>query len=276
EVGEDELTGYNFGFPEAEGITEIEVPIGTVVKVMELNTVKVIWENEESYLVALRDITEQKQAMDSIRTLSQRLAEAQEKERRHIGHELHDEVGGALTAIKMMLDRSQKKLGGKAESELHKVNDLVDETMDLVSTLSHNMRPDILDEFGLVEALKWYFERYTERTGIKVCFNQNLHDVKYADNIQTTVYRIIQESLTNAARYAGVDLLTVTIHSNPNVLHVQIEDHGCGFDPLEIAGDSSGITGMQDRATLMGGELFVDSSPGRGTIVICTLPLADV
>jgi signal transduction histidine kinase len=146
--------------------------------------------------------------------------------------------------------------------------------MDLVSNLSYNMRPDILNEFGLIEALKDYFERYTKQTGIKVSFKQQKLEERYPEIIQTSAYRIIQESLTNVARYADVNKVTVSMRSDSEKLYLQVEDQGCGFDPQQLDTTSSGIIGMQDRALVAGGELVVDSSPGKGTCVTCELSLS--
>jgi signal transduction histidine kinase len=271
---ESDFIGYHFGIPATVGITEFDTLVGQQRKILELNAVKTTWGDEHGYLITLRDITGQKRATERIRLLSHRLVEAQEKERRRIGHELHDEVGGALTSIKLALGRSEKKLGEKSQSELKNVDDLLDETMDLVSNLSYNMRPDILNEFGLIEAMKDYFERFTKRTGIKVSFKQQKLEERYPEIIQTTAYRIIQESLTNAARYADVNKVTVSVKSDSEKLYIQVEDHGCGFDPQQLDTTSSGISGMQDRASVAGGELVVDSSPGKGTCVTCELPLS--
>jgi PAS domain S-box-containing protein len=273
DLPEKELIGYPLGLPASRGIAEIETQIGKQTKTLEINSVRINWDDRPAYLVTLRDITQQKRDRERIRTLSFRLVEAQEKERRQIGHELHDEVGGALTGIKLLLTKSIKSLGEKAQSELKDVNDLLDETMDLVSTLSHNMRPDILDEFGLAEALRWYFEIYTRQTGIEVRFRQVKLDERYPSAIETTAYRIIQEALTNVARYAGVKTATVTVRGDSGKLYIQVHDRGCGFDPGQIDFTSSGISGMQDRALVVGGKLVVDSSPGRGTCVTCELPL---
>lgn len=267
--------GQSLGFPVTSGVTEVEiVGGGSGNTIAEMRVVEIQWEGEPAFLATLRDVTSLRRAAERIRTLSRRLIEAQEKERRKIGHELHDEVGGALTGIKLALNRAAKKLGKRAQRELSEVEALLDDTMDLVSTLSHAMRPDVLDEFGLVEALKWYFARYTRQTGIKVDFRQTGLAGCCPDTVETAAYRIVQESLTNVARYAGVDSVTVTVRGDSDKLHIQVEDRGRGFDPREMDGSSSGVIGMQDRAFLAGGELVVDSSPGRGTCVTCELPLA--
>lgn len=267
------LAGQQFGLLVSEGVFEIEVPAGDDTRVLEVNTVPFHLDGEQGRLITLRDITQQKHSRQKIEELSQRVVEAQEKERRFIGHELHDEVGGALTAIKLAVSRTEKRLGESCGEELKKVKDLLDDTMDMVSALSQNMRPDILDEFGLLEALKWYFERYTAQTGICVQFRQNFDEERFPGIAEITAYRVVQESLTNAARYAETDKVTVTVNKDENILFIQVEDAGRGFDPTEV--DMGGITGMQDRAMVAGGQVWVDSCPGNGTCVICELPLKE-
>jgi signal transduction histidine kinase len=271
-VPEKQLIGYHLGIPASEGINEMQIRVEDQTRIFQMNAATITLAEEQAYLVTLRDITLQRKSMEQVRMLSHRLVTAQEKERRQIGGELHDEIGGALTGMKLLLAKSEKKLGKKAQSELKKVNDMLDETMDLVSNLSHSMRPDILDEYGLVEALEWYFTQYKERTGIKVNFKPDRSEREYPGIIETTAYRIIQESLTNVARYAEVDKATVVIWSDSEKLYIQVEDRGSGFDPHQIDIGSSGISGMQDRALAVGGALAVDSSPGKGTSVSCELP----
>lgn len=272
-VPEKELIGYRFEVPATPGFSELVLQVDDRTRILELNTARIEWNGEEGHLVTLQDATVRRRALERVRMLSRRLVTAQEKERREIGRELHDELGGALTGIRLALARSEKRLGEKAQSELKKVDSLLDETMNLVSTLSNNMRPGVLYEFGLVEALKWYFERYTRQTGVKICFTQDELDSRCSDVIEMTAYRIVQESLTNVARHAGAKKATVLIRSDSEKLYLHIEDEGCGFDPQESDITSSGISGMQDRALVAGGDLVVDSSPGRGTRVACELPL---
>ena len=270
---ESELINYPFGHPVAVGITEIEVPRGEFAGIVELNVVEVNWGGEQMHLATLRDITERKRAEAMVQKLSLRLIESQEKERRKIGHELHDEVGGMLTALKLALHNAQRQLGEEAQPVLAEVNTLLDETVDVVSTLSHSMRPGILDDFGVLEALKWYFDRYTSQTGIQVKFTQDGLEKRLPGMVETAAYRIVQEALTNVARYAGTGEVIVSIRCTTGKLHIQVEDHGRGFDPSQLSPESNGISGMQDRAFLAGGTLTINSSPGNGTAVDCKLPL---
>lgn len=274
DLSKKELAGQQLGLLVNEGAFEIELPAGESNRIIEVNSVPIQWGEDFGHLITLRDVTQQKRAHERIRDLSHRVVDAQEKERRFIGHELHDEVGGSLTAIKLAIARIGKRMGGSYSEEFKKVSELLDDTMDLVSSLSQKMRPDILDQFGLLEALNWYFERYISQTGIKVNFNHNLDEERYTSVIEITAYRVVQECLTNAARYSGSDSVTVNMHKDLHKLYIKVEDCGKGFNPTKV--DKSGITGMKDRALLAGGELSVESSQGMGTRVICELPLADV
>jgi PAS domain S-box-containing protein len=271
----EELVGTIFAYPLEGDSLEIDRPSGDNGQkiVLGVRSAEIHWRDTPCTLVTLRDITWRKQESERVRVLSKRLVRAQEKERRDIGHELHDEIGGALTAIKLEMGRIRKKLGRDAVAECKVVGDMLSETMSLVSNLSQKMRPDILNEYGLEEALKWHFERYTARNGVRVLFNSNLPAERFPENIEMTAYRIIQEALTNVARYAGVDEASVTVVYEPEKITIRVEDNGCGFDARSVEIASSGISGMQDRAYLAGGELYVDSSPGRGTCVTCELPL---
>ncbi len=209
-----------------------------------------------------------------IHELSKRMLITQEKERQRIGHELHDEIGGLLTGLKLALHKAKKKLGEAADnSELGYVEELLNRTMETVSILSHSMRPEILDEMGLLEALRWHFEEYTRHTDIEIDFSHDGLDGRLPAEIETTAYRVIQESLTNVARYSGASRASVDIRLEDHKLLVEIEDLGRGFDPQMISATSLGLSGMQDRVLLAGGELIIYSSPGEGTRISCEINL---
>jgi len=217
---------------------------------------------------------EQSRTEDKVRVLSYRLIKAHEEERRRIGQELHDTMGGALTLLKLTLYRMEATVSEPAKPLLEEVNGLVDELADEVSMLSGTLRPAVLDEVGLAAALESYFELYSRRAEIRVEFSQDGAPGRFPETVETTAYRIVQEALTNVARYAGVKDVRVNMNTDADVLRVRIEDHGCGFDPGKLSGESSGILGMQERASLAGGTLTVNSSPGNGTVITCELPLS--
>jgi signal transduction histidine kinase len=144
-----------------------------------------------------------------------------------------------------------------------------------VQNLALDLRPAVLDDFGLLSALVWLLERYTAQTNVSVRFEHGLgHGQRFATEVETAAYRIIQEALTNAARHAGVSEVTVRLWMDVDTLRVVVADQGRGFDPQTIdTCSSSGLAGMRERAALQGGQLTVESAVGAGTHLTATLPL---
>jgi PAS domain S-box-containing protein len=209
-----------------------------------------------------------------LQDLSQRLLEVQESERRLLARELHDEIGQALTGLKLFLEADQR--GGETpRDKLGRAGALVEDLINRARDLSLDLRPTMLDDLGLLPALLWQFERYTAQTGIDVSLQHVGIDRRFDPEVETAAYRIVQEALTNVARHAGVTRVTVTLWADSAVLSVQIEDSGRGFDPTRArAGHvSSGLAGMRERATLLGGQFTVETAPGAGTQITAELPL---
>ncbi|HBX69086.1 MAG TPA: hypothetical protein DEH25_06820 [Chloroflexi bacterium] len=221
--------------------------------------------------------TELQEAYQRLQTLSRRLVEVQEAERRQIARELHDEIGQALTGLKLLLGMNARNLPEEAQPGLGEVQTLVVDLMGQVRQLSLDLRPAMLDDLGLIPALLWHFERYERQTQIRVDFKHSGADQRFEPHVETAAYRIIQEGLTNVARYAGVKSVLVRLWHETKRLHLRIEDRGCGFDPVKVlaAGKSNGLSGMQERAALLAGWLVIESSPGCGTTLTAELPLAD-
>jgi len=227
----------------------------------------------------------------SLGRLSRQVLEVQETERRRIARELHDEIGQALTGAKMMLESLDEQLrwsnNGAASAEalshdqtplvlkqLGDVYGVIGETLEHVRDLSLDLRPAILDSLGLLPAVLWHFERYTRQTGVQVHFHHR-GLVPLDSDIEIGVYRIVQEALTNVARYADVSRVTVQLVADDQKLHLYVVDEGAGFDAEEAmaAGRSTGMAGMRERATLLGGDFLVSSTPGEGTTIEVELPL---
>jgi PAS domain S-box-containing protein len=237
----------------------------------------------------MQDITERKQAeaervqlFEQVRAsreqllhLSRQLLQAQEAERRHIARELHDEIGQTLTSISLMLTSIQPLPTDSIQTRLAQAQTLVRNLMDQVRNLALNLRPAVLDDFGLVPALVWLFERYTTQTTIDVRFeHRGLEEQRFAPDVETAAYRIVQEALTNVARHAGVSEVTVRLWTDADTLMLVIADAGRGFDPqLARAHPSTGLAGMHERAVLLGGEVTIESAPQAGAQVIASLPL---
>jgi len=229
-----------------------------------------------------QDITERHRAEQQVReyserlqSLSRRLLEVQESERRFLARELHDEMGQVLTALQLALDMCASARAESLQTHLDEARNLARELLSRVRELSLELRPTMLDDLGLLPTLTWYFQRVKDRTGISVTFKHSLEKERFPTEVETAIYRIVQESLTNIARHAGVPEATVLLWAHPESLHVQIEDQGPGFDvhAAVAAGLTSGLSGMRERATLLRGQLTVESAPGAGTRITAVLPL---
>jgi signal transduction histidine kinase len=213
---------------------------------------------------------------ERLQSLSHRLVEVQEVERRYIARELHDEIGQLLTGLKLALEVSTRLPADAVKAHLGEARALVNELMAKVQELCLNLRPAMLDDLGLLAALLCHFERYTAQTSVQVTFQHTgLEERRFASEVETAAYRIVQEALTNVARHAGISEATVRLWTDQDAIGVQIEDQGAGFDPEAAlaAGACNGLAGMRERATLLGGKLTVESVPGAGTRLTAELPL---
>ncbi len=228
------------------------------------------------------DLTDRKRAeaalaasANRLRDLSLHLVEVQERERRTIARELHDEIGQALTGLDLVLEMATRAPEHGLRQNLRTAQGYVRDLTSRVRNLSLDLRPSMLDDLGLVPALRWLFQRYTEQTSIAVDFRYHNADRRFPPAIETAAYREIQEALTNVARHAGVPLVTVRLWGEPSRLLVQIEDSGNGFDVQAAlsARRSTGLESMRERAELLGGVLTLDSAPGQGTTIMVDLPL---
>ena len=244
--------------------------------------------NEEGQPIRLvgtaQDVTELRGAEQALpayaarlQTLSRRLLEVQEEERRHLARELHDEIGQMLTALQLILKPRSNLTAPTAKTGFEKARALVDELLDRVRQLSFDLRPAALDHLGLLPGLLALFERYTKQTGVLVDFKHQGVDGRFDPEIETTAYRIVQEALTNVARHADVRRVSVRLWAAADTLSIHIEDHGRGFDQEAVLAtpQSGGIPGMQERVTLLGGRLTIESHPGAGTQITAELPLGE-
>jgi PAS domain S-box-containing protein len=205
-----------------------------------------------------------------IRRLSGGIMAAQEQERAAIARGLHDELGQVLTALRLeavWLAERVRDLDDKAAERARMMVRLIDDTIDEVRSIALRLRPRILDDLGLVEALEWFTADFERRTGIACTFTVAGSLPEIADTLATAAYRITQEALTNVARHAGADQVDVRLTADSR-LEIVITDNGRGLDPGELAASGGlGIAGMRERAMLVGGSLEVDAGPGRGTRV---------
>jgi len=211
----------------------------------------------------------------ALRALSQRLVDVQEAERRFVARELHDEIGQMVTGLKLLLETSLRPTNPGELQSFEESLQLINDLMDRVRRLSVDLRPQMLDDLGLLTALEWHFKRYYKQTSIRVLFKHTPLPERLSSQLETAVFRIVQEALTNVARYAGVKEVTVRLWKNEERVGIQVEDGGTGFDAATRSAEhaSTGVSGMKERAELLGGEFTLDSFPGQGTCVTVELPL---
>lgn len=215
-------------------------------------------------------------ARDQLQALSRRLLDVQEAERRMIARELHDEIGQDLTGLSLRLLMIDPHDSAEAiRIHVRETQRQVNHIMTQVRHMSLDLRPPMLDDLGLLPALQWHIKRYTEQTHIHVVLaHTDVEERRFSPDVEITAYRVVQEALTNVARYAGVNTATVQVRVDARYLHVRIEDHGHGFDTTGTMYTSSGLSGMRERVQLLRGELDIRSTPGDGTSVSAALPLS--
>jgi PAS domain S-box-containing protein len=227
------------------------------------------------YLVgAVQDITTRWQAENELRELSRRLLEVQEQERRHLARELHDEVAQHLTALSLNLEVAAGSNPVDARRGLDRARGLVRELATRVRDLSLQLRPTMLDDLGLVPALLWLFESYETGGRLHVHFEHHGLNRRLGPDVEAAAYRIVQEGITNVVRHAQVKRATIRAWLAAERLHLTVEDRGQGFD-VESARrscSSAGLSGMQERAALLGGELTIESIAGLGTRIAAVIP----
>jgi len=213
---------------------------------------------------------------EQLQALSQRLLQVQEDERRSIACELHDEIGQSLTAIKIDLQIAQRM--AKGDFDFTDGIRTVEQTLQQVRDLSLNLHPSLLDDLGLVPALRWMLSHQVWSTNLTTQFNTNLTDQRFKPDLEITCFRVAQEALTNMLRHAQASQVTVELWRRENDLHLCVRDNGVGFD-LAVAknnaahGQSVGLFSMQERVNLVRGCLEVSSVVGHGTTVHACFPL---
>jgi signal transduction histidine kinase len=227
-----------------------------------------------------------KENASQLQRLSRRVLEVQESERRRVAIELHDELGQTLTAIKINL-QAHERFTGQSSAELNAENiAIVDAALQQVRRLALALRPSMLDDLGLVPALRWICEQTASRSDLIIQFDSGNLQSRLAPEIETACFRIVQEALTNIVRHAKAWRVTIDLQQDNNTLddtlndtlEIRIADDGCGFKPdamrkQALAGNSMGVLGMQERATLIGGQLTIESTPGEGCRLTLRCPL---
>lgn len=229
---------------------------------------------------AIRDITERKQAELSLRELSGRLLQMQDEERRHIARELHDSAGQIIAAVNMMNPLADRPPTSDSGEIIQESLGLLSELSTEIRTISHLLHPPLLDEVGLSSALRLYLEGFVDRSKISVDLEIPNDFGRLSRDLETTVFRVVQECLTNIHRHSGSSVARVLISIADHNLHVEVQDEGKGIPPrkrveIERLGRAGvGIRGMRERIHQLGGTLQIGAQTnGKGTIVVARLPL---
>jgi signal transduction histidine kinase len=224
-----------------------------------------------------RDLQGDFTSLSQLRALAARLEKVREEERARVAREIHDELGQVLTAIKMDLTSlfrnlfdNPKPLPSKAQSVLG----LIDEAIQKVRRITTELRPGVLDRFGLAAAIEWAAEEFQTRTGIICQLDLPEEDLASERESSTAIFRIFQETLTNAARHSAATQLSVRLIRADNKVVLEVRDNGKGIEPKHIVSPGSlGILGMRERALILQGDLEVFGSPGKGTTVTVRIPV---
>jgi PAS domain S-box-containing protein len=214
-----------------------------------------------------------RQANEQLHVLSRRLFQIQEDERRHLARELHDQLGQALTAAKIDLQAARLE----ERAIVRRLDDsiaIIERLLQQVRQLSLELRPPLLDDLGLVPALRWYLDQQAQRADLRVEFSADPALERVDAGIETACFRVAQEALTNVVRHARARTVSVELDRTPEVLHLVVRDDGIGFDAAATQqGASLGLLGMRERVALLAGEMDCKSAPGRGTEIHAFFPV---
>jgi signal transduction histidine kinase len=213
----------------------------------------------------------QRVARDAVR----RVVEAQESERSRLARELHDETGQALTSILLGLKPLEEALADEpSRAALAELREHVVGALQDVRRLAVELRPAVLDDFGLVPALERLLDAFAEQTDIRVDFRSALGEARLPSEVETTLYRVVQESLTNIVKHAHAHNVSVSLTRRGSAVAAVIEDDGAGFDQRTVREDGIGLLGMRERLALVDGRLEIESRPGAGTTIVAEVPVA--
>jgi PAS domain S-box-containing protein len=257
---------------------------GTKIRV-EVSPSKTIWQKESANMVIFRDITERKRieqelkhSRDTLRNLSMHISKVREKERAKIAMNLHDDLGQKLTALNIDLGWQKEKLSGSQPEVLDKFNEMENLLMDSLNSIrliSTELRPSILDNLGLIEAVKWQLEEFKKLTGIHYEMTISPEEFMLSPDISIIIFRIVQEILTNITRHANATSVRIELSKNEKAFRLSAIDDGRGIKRDEIDDPKSfGIIGMRERVRSYGGSFRIKGTEGKGTKILIKIPIS--
>jgi two-component system sensor histidine kinase UhpB len=268
-------------------ITTIKLWNGKEIPVEISNSFIDFQNNKRVLLSIFRDISEQKEferkikvSEEKYRLLALHLQTIREQERAKIAQDIHDHLGQQLTAlyfeissIRTMRNWSKKRI----EERLDGINHLIDQLIESVQRISAELRPAILDDLGLIPAIEWEVSAFQKRTGIKTDLRKKIYDLKAPKTVETIIYRILQEALTNVARHSKATEVIIDLSLKNGDFKMLIKDNGIGFSEEKFADPGSiGLIGMKERAYSVNGDLKIESKPNKGTKILLTIPIKGV
>ncbi len=260
-----------------EGFLAREVDLGD--RVFEQKICRIAPEAGSGLRVFASDVTELRRAHEDVRSLAQRVVEAQEVERLRISRELHDDAGQSLTALRIGLRLLSDELPSKPEdlrAELRSLVELVEDTHERIRHLARGLRPPMLDTIGLMAALRSESQSFAERTGLQLEQDLRTQPIDPSDAVATAIYRMVQEGLSNVARHAEASRVRVAARRADGRLEVEVVDDGCGFDPASLErAEGIGLRGLRERFLMLGAHFDIDSRPGQGTRLCCAVAMED-
>lgn len=261
------------------GIREPASPAGSEVEEFRRQVLQQIQELTADNQRLLQSVVRSERRF---RTLAKSVWHVQEEERRRLARELHDGLGQTLTALANQLQRlhddAQNASNLGLEHRLHDALSITRGALCDTRELSRLLRPTLLDDLGLDAALAWLARNLSERTGLDIGLESGLDEQRLHPDVETLLFRVTQEALTNVIRHSGAQTARIVIRHAPMLLILRVEDDGKGFEIAQMAqaersAGSSGLRGMRDRAELFGGRVEILSAPGQGTVVQLTLTL---
>jgi PAS domain S-box-containing protein len=252
-----------------------------LVRWVEESGVRIKWHGNDASLIFLSDLTIRKKAeeelnnsLEELHQLTQHMQEVREQERMGISRELHDDLGQALTAVKIDLGIIKQEVADqKTIQKIEKVSSLVSDTIKTVQRLTSNLRPDIIDDLGLETAIEWYTKEYAQRSGVKVFLTID-PGIEFSPNASLNIFRIIQESLTNISRHSKATQVDIRLKKTSESYIFVISDNGIGISENEIKSKRSfGLMSMKERAVSFGGTLDIYNNKKNGTEIKIIIPI---